>query len=35
MEGARMSEEATETMSGMAQGLNVLAAEFWAKRTER
>jgi methyl-accepting chemotaxis protein len=35
MEGARMSEEATSTMSGMAQGLSVLAAEFWAKRTER
>ena len=33
MEGARMSEEATRNMSNMAQGLQVLAAEFWSKRT--
>ena len=35
MEGARMSEEATQGMANMAHGLEALSAEFWAKRTER
>ncbi|MCW8918144.1 MAG: methyl-accepting chemotaxis protein [Gammaproteobacteria bacterium] len=33
MDGARMSEEATQNMTRMAHGLQVLAAEFWAKRS--
>jgi aerotaxis receptor len=35
MEGARQSEEATQNMSSMAHGLEVLAMEFWTKRTEK
>ena len=35
MEGSRMSEESSRNMANMAHGLQVLAAEFWAKRMER
>jgi aerotaxis receptor len=35
MEGARMSEEETKNMANMAHGLEVLAAEFWTKRTNK
>jgi aerotaxis receptor len=34
MEGARMSQDATLAMTDMARGLESLAAEFWAKRSE-
>ncbi len=33
MEGARMSEDAAQNMANMARGLEVLAAEFWSKRS--
>jgi aerotaxis receptor len=33
MEGARQSEESTQNMASMAHGLEILAAEFWEKRT--
>ena len=35
MEGARMSQAATQNMAGMAHGLEILAAEFWTKRSNK
>lgn len=35
MEGAQMSEEATQNLVKMSQGLKVLAGEFWNRRTAK